>query len=56
MTANGWTELGALPNEDFAVYEKVSGGVKLSAVVQKQAFRVEVDMSAPGLHIGEFGF
>jgi len=56
MTANGWTELGALPNKDFAVYEKVSGGVKLSAVVQKQAFWVEVDMSAPGLHIGEFGF
>jgi len=56
MTANGWTELGALPNEDFAVYEKVSDGVKLSAVVQKQAFLVEVDMSAPRLHIGEFGF
>jgi len=35
---------------------KVRGGVKLSAVVQKQAFWVEVDMSDPGLHIGEFGF
>ena len=56
MTANGWSELGALPNEDFAVYEKVSGGVKLTAVVQKQAFWVEVDMSAPGLHLGEYGF
>jgi len=56
MTANGWSEIGALPNEDFAVYEKVSGGVKLSAVVQKQAFWVEVDLSAPGLHLGEYGF
>src|SRR5437868_7125393 len=24
MTANGWSEIGALPNEDFAVSEKVS--------------------------------
>ena len=56
MTDNGWTEIGALPNENFAVYEKISDGVKLSAVVQKQVFWVEIDMSAPGLHLGEYGF
>jgi hypothetical protein len=56
MTANDWSEIGAVPNEDFAVYEKTTDGVKLSAVVRKQAFWVEVDMSAPGLHVGESGF
>src|SRR5256885_16521225 len=47
MTANGWSEIGTLPNEDFAVYEKVSGGVKLSAIVQKRGVWGEVCMSGP---------
>jgi hypothetical protein len=56
MTANGWVEQGALPGEDFAVYEKVTGGITLSAVVSKQPLWVEVDIDAPGQHLGEYGF
>jgi len=56
MTQNGWTEVGSLPSEDFAVYEKATNGVRLSAVVSKEAFWVEVDINAPGLHTGESGF
>ena len=56
MSRNGWTELAPLPNEDFAVYQKDVGEVRLDAIVRKQIFWVEVDMNAPGLHPGEFGF
>ena len=56
MTQNGWTEVGSLPSEDFAVYEKATNGVRLWAVVSKEAFWVEVDINAPGLHTGESGF
>ncbi|HKW58706.1 MAG TPA: hypothetical protein VJR46_03010 [Candidatus Dormibacteraeota bacterium] len=56
MTANGWVEQGALPNEDFAVYEKVTGGVTLEAVVREQLLWVEVDINAPARHLGENGF
>ena len=56
MTANGWVEQGAVPNSDFSVYEKVTGGVTFDAVVSKQPLWVEVDLSAPGLHPGEYGF
>ena len=56
MTANGWVEQGALPGEDFAVYEKVNDGVTLNAVVSKQPLWVEVDVNAPGLHPGDYGF
>ena len=59
ITANGWTELtpAFLPNQDFDVYQKdTPGGVRLTAVIRKQAFWVEVDLDAPGLHPGENGF
>ena len=56
LTSNGWTELAPGTAQDFSVYEKVKDGVTLSAVVQKQGFWVEVDMSVPGLHAGESGF
>ena len=54
MTANGWVDEGG--TGDFVVYEKVVDGVKLDATVSKQPFWVEVDLSAPGLHPGEYGF
>ena len=56
MTQSGWAEIGSLPNEDLAVYEKTVDGVTISAVVSKQLFWVEVDLNAPGLHTGEYGF
>ena len=57
MTSSGWTggEI-FLKDQDFAVYEKVKEGVTLNAVVRKQALWVEVDMNAPGLHPGDYGF
>jgi hypothetical protein len=54
MTANGWVDEGG--TGDFAVYEKVVDGVTLDATVSKQPFWVEVDLSAPGLHPGDYGF
>jgi len=54
MTANGWVDEGG--TADFVVYEKVVDGVTLDATVSKQLFWVEVDLSAPGLHPGEYGF
>ena len=56
LTAGGWMEEGQTPGEDFAVYEKVVNGVTLTATVSKEVFWVEVDMHAPGLHPGEYGF
>ena len=59
LTDSGWTELTPpfLPNQDFDVYQKdVAGGVRLDADVRKQLFWVEVDLNAPGLHLGERGF
>jgi len=57
MTDNGWVGGEILPEDpNFAVYEKDVGGVRLNAVVRKQALWVEVDMNAPGLHPGEYGF
>ena len=56
LTRNGWSELGSLPNEDFAVLQKVKDGVTVTAILRKQFFWVEVDMNVPGLHPGEFGF
>jgi hypothetical protein len=56
LTRNGWSELGSLPNEDFAVLQKVKDGVTVTAILRKQLFWVEVDMNVPGLHPGEFGF
>jgi hypothetical protein len=56
---SGWTELTSpfLPDQDFGVYQKdVAGGVRLSAIVRKQLFWVEIDLDAPGLHPGERGF
>ncbi len=57
MTANGW--VGGeifLKDQDFAVYEKVKDNMNLTAIVNKGPFGVEVDMNAPGLHLGEYGF
>jgi len=59
MADAGWTaiDLGSGPPPDFYVYEKTSpGGVRLSAVILRNAFWVEVDLSAPGLHPGARGF
>jgi uncharacterized membrane protein len=56
MTANGWVDVGQAPASDFAVFEKAVDGVKLTAIVSKEAFWVQVDLSAPGLHPGEYGF
>ena len=56
LTAGGWVEEGQTPGEDFAVYEKFVNGVTLTATVSKEVFWVEVDMHAPGLHPGEYGF
>ena len=57
--ARPWTGLTPpfLPNQDFDVYQKdVAAGVRLDADVRKQLFWVEVDLDAPGLHLGERGF
>ena len=59
LTSSAWTELTPefLPNQDFDVYQKdTPGGMRLTAAVRKQAFWVEVDLDAPGLHPGENGF
>ncbi|HKW70595.1 MAG TPA: hypothetical protein VJP81_08420 [Candidatus Dormibacteraeota bacterium] len=57
MSANGWVGGDIfLKDQDFAVYEKDKGGVRLNAIVRKQLFWVEVDVNAPGLHPGEYGF
>jgi len=59
MTDAGWTavDLGGRVQPDFYVYEKdTSSGVRMTAVVLQNAFWVEVDLSAPGLHPGQSGF
>ena len=55
MTRNGWSEIAPGTSSDFSVYEKTTAGVTLSAVVRKEVFWVEVDLSAPGLRPGESG-
>jgi hypothetical protein len=57
MAASGWTggEI-FLKDQDFAVYSKTINGVRIDAVLQSQPMWVEVDMNAPGLHPGEYGF
>ena len=57
MTRNGWVGGDIfLKDQDFAVYQKDKAGVRLDAIVRKELFWVEVDMYAPGLHPGEYGF
>ena len=56
MTQSGWSEIAPGTSQDFSVFEKTTGGVKLDAVVRKELFWVEVDLSAPGTHAGESGF
>ena len=56
MTRNGWSEIAPGTSTDFSVYEKVKEGLKISAVVRKEVFWVEVDLDAPGLRAGESGF
>ena len=55
MTRNGWSELAPGTSADFSVFEKTKNNLKLDAVVRKEVFWVEVDLSAPGLHAGESG-
>ena len=56
MTRNGWTELAPGTSANFSVFEKTRDNLKLSAIVRKEVFWVEVDLSAPGLRAGEGGF
>jgi len=56
MTRNGWSEIAPGTSADFSAYQKVRDGLTLSAVVRKEVFWVEVDLSAPGLRAGEPGF
>jgi len=59
MTDSGWTAINITGqgSPDFYLYEKkTAGGVRLTAVVLQNAFWVEVDLSAPGLHPGQQGF
>jgi hypothetical protein len=56
LSHNRWSELAPGTSADFSVYEKVAGDLKLTAVVRKEPFWVEVDLSAPGLRAGEMGF
>ena len=56
MTDNGWSEIAPGTSTDFSVFEKTKDGVRLDAVVRKEVFWVEVDLSAPGLHAGESAF
>lgn len=59
LAASGWTEDGPtfLPNQDFdSFYKDAPGGGRLTALVRKEAFWVEVDLDAPALHLGESGF
>jgi hypothetical protein len=59
MTDAGWKpiDVGGQGHPDFYIYEKnASRGVRLTAVVLQNAFWIEVDLSAPGLHPGEQGF
>jgi len=58
MTDSGWTaiDLGQT-HADFFLYQRnATGGVRLTAVVLENAFWVEVDLGAPGLHPGQNGF
>jgi hypothetical protein len=56
MTRNGWAEIAPGTSADFSVFQKVKDGLKLTAVVRKEIFWVEVDLDAPGLRAGESGF
>jgi hypothetical protein len=57
MTANGWVGGDIIPQApDFTTYQKTVDGAQLDAIVRKEAFWVEVDLQAPGLHLGEYGF
>ena len=59
MTDAGWkpVDVGDRGQPSFYVYEKSApSGVPLTAVVLQNAFWVEVDLSAPGLHPGANGF
>ena len=57
MTVNGWSggEI-FMKDQSFGVYQKTIAGVTLNAIVQEEPFWVEVDMNAPGLHLGESAF
>jgi len=56
LSRNGWSEIAPGTSDQFAVYEKLRSGLKLTAVVRKEPFWVEVDLSAPGVRAGEMGF
>jgi len=59
LGASGWTVDGPtfLPNQDFDVFHRVTAdGIRLTALIEKEAFWVEVKLDAPALHLGESGF
>lgn len=60
LSASGWTEQTSQyspPDQAYTLFEKnLEGGVRLTAFVQQEAFWVEVNLDAPGLHLGEPGF
>lgn len=57
MARDGWSggEI-FLKDQDFAIFQKDVDGVRLDADLRKEMFWVELDMHAPGLHLGEPGF
>ena len=59
MALHGWTNHPSIYLTDltFDLYEKVtSDRVRLTAFVSQELFSVAVDLTAPGLHFGEYGF
>lgn len=59
LQASGWAELTPpfLPNQDFDDFDRVTAeGVRLTALIRKDAFWVDVRLDAPALHFGENGF
>jgi hypothetical protein len=47
----------SLPNQDFDVFHRVTAdGIRLTALIEKEGFWVEVKLDAPALHLGESGF
>jgi hypothetical protein len=59
LGASGWTVDGPtfLPNQDFDVFHRVTAdGIRLTALIEKEAFWVEVKLDAPALHLGDSGF
>ncbi len=59
LGVSGWTVEGStfLPNQDFDEFHRVTAdGVRLTALIKKDSFWVDVRLDAPALHFGESGF